>query len=110
MTDSILDPTVEKFYKNVIAKLDSLNAWENGIKEVFDAIAPALPIPSDIDYALTEFTQVLEAVGKAWDEICATTAECVQCGVTIDADDVELCGGADAVCPDCANDDEEDAR
>lgn len=108
MTDSVLDPTVEKFYKNVIANLDRLNAWENGIKEVFAAIAPALPIPSDIDYALTEFTQVLEAVGKAWDEICATTAACVQCGVTIDADDVELCGGADPVCPDCANDDEED--
>jgi hypothetical protein len=71
MTDSILDPTVKKFYDTVVAKLDSLNAWENGIKEVFDAIAPALPIPSDIDYALTEFTQVLEAVGKAWDDICA---------------------------------------
>lgn len=72
MTDSILDPTVQKFYDTVVAKLDRLNAWENGIKEVFYAIAGALPIPSDIDYALTEFTQVLEAVGKAWDEIVAT--------------------------------------
>lgn len=68
MTDSVLDPTVEKFYA-AVANLDSENVWENAIKEVFAAIAPALPIPSDIDYALDGFGRALDAITETWNSI-----------------------------------------
>lgn len=68
MTDSILDPTVETFYA-AVANLDSENVWENAIKEVFAAIAPSSPIPSDIDYALDGFSRALDAIIETWNSI-----------------------------------------
>jgi hypothetical protein len=68
VTDSILDPTVEKFYA-AVADLDSENVWEGAIKDAFAAIAAALPIPSDIDYALGEIARLLDALTETWDGI-----------------------------------------